>query len=307
MASTMLALMQQASVEMGLASPATVINNSAQDVVQTLGLMQAVGYELQRQWQWQAMTKEYTFTTPFYTYTGDLTANSTAVTNLSSTTGLTTTPTYFQVVGTGINNATNLSSIDAITSSAVLSQPATTSGTGVTLTFSQVKYAMPSDYDRLIDRTEWDKSQHWEMMGPETQQQWQWLKSGYISTGPRVRFSVIGGLFQIWPAIGATHTLGFEYVSNLWVTVSGGAQPTKASFTLDSDICIFPDRLMVLGTKLKYFEIKGFDTTALWRDFNMQLDLAKAHDAGSPTLSMSPRATSVLVGYENIPDSNYGA
>lgn len=307
MASTLLQLVQQASSEMGLSSPSSVINNSTQDVVQTLALLQAVGYELQRQWQWEAMTKEYTFTTTFYTYTGDLTNGSTAVTSLSSTTGLTTNPTYFQVVGSGINNATYLSSVDSATSSAVLSQAATASGTGVTLTFTQVKYAMPSDFDRLIDRTDWDKSQHWEMLGPETAQQWQWLKSGYISTGPRVRYRVLGQLFQIWPAIGATHTLGFEYVSNLWITATGGSTPTKTSFTVDTDTCIFPDRLMVLGTKLKYFEIKGFDTTALWRDYNMQLDLAKAHDAGSPTLSLAPKITSILVGYENIPDANYGS
>src|SRR5574338_1731638 len=125
MASTLLQLVQQASSERGLSSPSSVINNSTQDVVQTLALLQAVGYELQRQWQWEAMTKEYTFTTTFYTYTGDLTNGSTAATSLSSTTGLTTNPTYFQVVGSGINNATYLSSVDSATSSAVLSQAAT--------------------------------------------------------------------------------------------------------------------------------------------------------------------------------------
>lgn len=299
--------MQQASPEMGLSSPSTVVGNTTQDVVQTLALMQAVGYELQRQWQWQALTIPYTFTSVFYTYTGDLTNGSTTISNLSSTTGLTSTPSYFQVVGSGINNATDIVSVNAGAGTAVMSQAATITGTGVTLTFSQVRYALPSDYDRLIDRTDWDKSQHWEMLGPETQQQSQWLKSGYISTGPRVRYWLQGQLFQIWPALGAAHFLGFVYVSNLWVTASGGTQPTKTSFTADTDTCIFPDRLMVLGTKLKYFEIKGFDTTALWRDYNMQLDLAKAHDAGSPTLSMAPKPTSVLVGYENIPDANYGS
>jgi hypothetical protein len=193
-------------------------------------------------------------------------------------------------------------SVNSGASSAVMSQAATASGS-VSLTFTQVRYAMPSDYDRLIDRTDWDKSQHWEMLGPETAQQWQWLKSGYISSGPRVRYRVLGNLFQIWPAIGAVHTMGFEYVSNLWVTATGGASPTKTSFSVDTDTCVFPDRLMVLGLKLKYFEIKGFETAALYRDYTAQLDLAKAHDSGSPTLSFSPRQSSVLIGEENIPDA----
>ncbi len=307
MSSTLLQLVQQASVEMGLTSPSTVIGNTTQDVVQVLGLMQATGYELQRQHQWQGLTIEYQFSTVFYSYTGTTTSGSTTLSALSSTTGLTTTPTYFQVTGTGIPQSTYLSSVNAGASTAVMTNEASASGTSVSLTFTQVRYAMPSDYDRLVDRTDWDKSQHWEMLGPSTGQQWQWLKSGFISTGPRIRFRVLGNLFQIWPAIGAEHTMGFEYMSNLWVTATGGSAPTKTSFTVDTDTCVFPDRLMVLGTKLKYLEAKGFDTTAVYRDYTMQLDLAKAHDGGSPTLSFAPRPSSILIGYENIPDANYGS
>jgi hypothetical protein len=63
---------------------------------------------------------------------------------------------------------------------------------------------------------------------------------------------------------------------------------------------------MVLALKYKYFSIKGFDTTDIKRDYDMQLGIAKSSDAGSPTLSMAPRISSVLIGWENIPDSNYG-
>jgi len=307
MSATLLQLMQQASSEMGLASPSSVIGNTTQDVVQTLALMQAVGYELQRKHQWQALTVEYQFSAPAYSYTGDVTSGSTTLSNLSSTTGLTTNPTYFQVVGTGIPQNTYLVSVNSGASTAVMSQAATSSATTATLAFSQTRFALPSDFDRLVDRTDWDKTQHWEMLGPETAQQWQWLKSGYISTGPRVRFRPLGGLFQTWPPLGATHTLGFEYVSNLWVLATAATTPSKTSFTVDTDTCIFPDRLMVLGTKLKYFEAKGFDTAAYRRDYMDELDLAKAYDAGSPTLSFAPRPTSVLVGVENIPDANYGS
>lgn len=304
---TFLQLVQQAATEMGLSSPSTVIGNTNQQVVQLRNLAQAVGYELQRQHQWQALTEEYRFQSVFYTYTANTTSGSTTISTMSSTTGLTTNPTYFQVTGSGIRSDTYLNSVDAGAATAVLSQTASATGTTVSLTFSQVRYAMPSDYDRLVDRTDWDRSQRWEMLGPETAQQWQWLKSGYISTGPRVRYRVMGQLFQIWPALAAEHYLGFEYVSNQWVTATGDSSPTKTSFTVDTDTSIFPDRLMVLGIKLKYFEIKGFDTTAFFRDYNMQLDLAKSHDAGSPTLSLAPRASSVLVGVENIPDSGYGS
>jgi hypothetical protein len=173
------------------------------------------------------------------------------------------------------------------------------------LLFGKTKYAFPSDYDRPVDRTQWDKSQHWEMIGPETSQQWQWLKSGFIATGPRVRFRPLGGYFQIWPIIGASHYLGFEYISKNWVTDAAGVM--KDSFTADSDTCIFPDRLMVLGLKKKYFEIKGFDATAFTRDYVSQMDIAKANDAGSANLSFAPQPAQILVGWNQIPDSGYGS
>lgn len=303
MSATMLQLIQQAATEMGISVPTSVAGNQNQDVVQLLGLLNAVGYELQREQQWQWMTKQHLITTAYTTTTGNLTSGSAVVTGIPSTAGLSSN---YQAVGDGINNATFIESVDSGTQ-VTLSQPATENGTGVSITFSQVKYALPSDFDRVIDRTDWDKSQHWEMLGPETPQQWQWLISGYISTGPRVRYRLLDNLFQIWPALGSVHTLGFEYISNAWVRVGSATEPTLTSFTADTQTCVFPDRLMVLGLKLKYFEIKSFDTTALWRDYTRHLEIAKAADAGSPNLSFAPRISTVLIGWENIPDSGYGS
>jgi hypothetical protein len=88
--------------------------------------------------------------------------------------------------------------------------------------------------------------------------------------------------------------------------VNPGSTTAKSSFTLDADTCAFPDALMVLGLKLKYFEAKGFDTTAIYRDWCRQLDIAKANDQGSPTLSMNPRLSQVLIGVDNLPDTGFG-
>lgn len=301
----MLQLIQQATAEMGLAVPSAVATSSSVDTVQQLALLNAVGKELQREYDWQWITKEYNFVTVFYTYTGDLTEGSTTITNMSSVTGLTTTPTYFSVTGTGIMQDTYL--VTAGGATATINIPAQASGTGVSLTFTQTMYANPADFDRLKDKTNWDKSKHWEMLGPETGQQWQWLKSGFISTGPRIRFRMLGGLFQIWPPVGIDDYLRFEYISNYWVIASGGGLTTsKTAFTADTDTCVFPDRLMVAGLKHKYFQVKGFGDIYL-SDFMRQLDIGKANDAGSPTLSMSPRRTEVLITQQNVPDSGYGS
>jgi hypothetical protein len=167
-----------------------------------------------------------------------------------------------------------------------------------------VKYAFPSDYDSIVPRTQWDKSKHWEMLGPEDAQQWEWLLSGFISTGPRVRWRLFGAYFQIWPGFSNSELLGFEYRSKAWAADSGGT--AKNSFTADTDTCIYPDRLMVLMTKLKYFEAKGFDTTAMYRNWMTELETDIAQDTSYANLSFAPKPGNILIGYDNIPDSGYG-
>jgi hypothetical protein len=303
--STMLALVRQATAEMGLTLPAAVASSSSVDTVQQLALLNAAGYELQRDYQWQQITKEYRFSTVYYIYTGTTTSGSTSVTAMSSTSGLTATPSYFSVTGAGIAQDTYLAGAGG--GIVTLGQAATASGSAVSLTFSQTLYVLPSDYDRLIDKTEWDKSKHWEMMGPETGQQWQWLKSGFISTGPRLRYRVLGGFLQVWPPAGIADTVGFEYVSKNWVLAASDAvTPSKASLTLDTDSCIFADRLMVIALKHKYFQVKGFGDIYL-NEYNRALDIAKANDGASPTLSMAPRMSEVLITQQNVPDSGFGA
>lgn len=307
--STVLALVQSSLQGMGVAGygqPTTVVANTNQDIVQMLALINAEGDAFAHEKDWQAQQVQYIFSTPFYTYTGTVTSGSTSVTGMSSIVGLTATPTYFQVTGIGIPQDCFITA--AVGSTVTLAQAATASGTGVSLTFSQVLFPPTADYDRQIDRTHWDKSKHWEMLGPSTPQQREWLRSGYISTGPRVRYSYMGGYFMIWPPLGTNESLSYEYVSKYWVLATSPAllTPTKQAFTVDTDTCIFPDALMRALIKLKYFEVKGFDTTAYYRDYMTQRDLAKANDAGSQTLAMNPRPASVLIGWENIPDSGYG-
>jgi len=303
MSSTMLQLVQQASAEMGLAVPTAVASSASNDTIQQLALLNAVGNELARQYVWQALDKEYRFTTQYLATTGTWTTSAATVTGIPTTAALAAGT--WMVLGTGIPQDTYIQSVDSGTQVTLTNTP-TVAGTAATITFCKTKYAFPSDYDRPVDRTQWDKSQHWEIIGPETSQQWQWLKSGFIATGPRLRFRPLGGTFQIWPPIASNDQLGFEYISNGWVTATDGVT-VKTFFTVDTDTCIFPDRLMVLGLKLKYFEIKNFDTTALYRDYLMQLDIAKANDSGSQTLSMAPGLSTVLIDWDNIPDANYGS
>jgi len=301
MSSTMLELVQQTTAELNLAIPTYVAGNTNQDVQQILALMNRAGYDLIKEYNWQALELEYRFYTTAITTTCDTTVGTQTLTAIPSTTGLDDT---YSIVGTAIPQDTNVDTVLNSTSLTTTQQSSATS-TGQTVTFSKTIYPLPADYETITDNTHWDKTKHWQMLGPVDAQQWQWLKSGYISTGPRIRWRILGNTFQIWPPYNTDEYLGFEYRSKGWARSAANA--VKNSFTVDTDTSVLDDAVIVLLTKLKYFQIKSFDTTALQQDYTRYLNVAKANDKGSATLSFAPMPSAVLIGYANIPDSGYGS
>jgi len=303
MSQTMLQLVNQVQAELNLAVSTSVAGNPNTDVQQILALMNGAGYELLKEHDWQALQVQYRF------YTQSLTANATTV-NGSTTltfeagTDLSNVTSQWQLSGYNIPQDTYVVSANNTTKVVVMSQVATGSGTQ-SVVCAQTAYDLPDDFETITDRTHWDKTKHWEMLGPEDAQQWQWLKSGYISTGPRVRWRILDNQFQIWPIMNTQEYLGWEYRSKGWARSAAGA--IKNSFTADTDTTVLDDRIMVLYTKLKYFQIKAFDTTALMQDYQRYLTIAKANDKGAPNLSFAPYPSKVLIGYANIPDTGYGS
>ena len=304
MATSILSLAQQAMPEMNLASPTSLFGSGIQDNLTVAALFNAAGNELSREFEWNELVTELRFYMQFQILTGTVQNNSAVITGISNTAGI--TPGIYTATGTGIPNDTIVQSVDS-PSQVTLSQPLTgvVNGSTESINFCQTKYTIATDYDRQINRTQWDKTKHWEMLGPESQQQAQWLKSGYISTGPRLRWWMEGGYFNVWPPTPTAEYLGLVYISKNWANSATGTG--QSSFQADTDTCIFPDRLMVLAVKKKYFEIKGFDTTSFARDYMMHLSIAKSANVGASNLSFAPTPSQVLISIAQIPDTGYGS
>jgi len=303
MSQTMLQLVNQVQNELNLAVSTSVAGNPNTDVQQILSLMNGAGYELLKEYDWQSLQVQYRFYTKSLTANGT-TTNGSAVLIMAAGTDLSNVTSQWQLSGYNIPQDTYVVSVDNVSKQIVMSQVATGTDTQ-SVVIAQTAYDLPADFETITNRTHWDKSKHWEMLGPEDAQQWQWLKSGYISTGPRVRWRILDNQFCIWPIMNTQEYLGWEYRSKGWARSSAGV--IKNSFTADTDTTVFDDRVLVLYTKLKYFQIKSFDTTALTQDYQRYLSIAKANDKGAPNLSFAPYPSKVLIGYANIPDTGYGS
>ena len=301
MSQTMLQMVQQVCAELNLAVPSYVIGNQSQDVNQVLALMNGAGYDLVKEYDWQALQVQYRF------YTQSINCNGTTVNGstqlvIENGVDLTSVTKQWQITGNNINQDTNVVSVSGQT--ITMSQMASGTGTGA-IVLAQTAYDLPFDFETITNRTQWDKTKHWEALGPEDAQQWQWLKSGYISTGPRIRWRILDNQFQVWPPMNTNEYIGWEYKSKGYVRSATGE--VKNSFTADTDTTVLDDRVIVLLTKMKYWGIKGFDTTVVAQDYQRVLSIAKAQDKGAPNLSFAPYPSKVLIGWANIPDTGYGS
>jgi hypothetical protein len=171
---------------------------------------------------------------------------------------------------------------------------------------AQQDYDLPTGYSKLIEQTQWNRTTHWAVSGPKTSQEWSFLKGGIVSTGPWPRFRVIGNKFRLDPVPTDVNTFAFEYISSYWTLASGDTLPSKAGFTADTDTCVFRDRVIIAGTKLKWLQTKGLDTTYAEREYAIEVDKQKAQDQGAPVLQLAAQPNSFLLDWRSIPESGFG-
>lgn len=172
------------------------------------------------------------------------------------------------------------------------------------VTTTATQYALPADYDRLVNDTQWDRTSRWPGIGPTSSQTWAWLKGQLIASVPRYRFRILGNQFTVYPAPSAGRTYAFEYVSKNWIVGADGVT-YKSRFSADDDVHRYDDRLMVCLLKAKYLAAKGLDSTIVQTEFIERLELCKAHDQAAPKLSLGPQIIDPLLGMQNIVDGNW--
>jgi len=304
---TLLQIINAAQGELGLAQSATVVGNTDQTTVQMYGYANQSLEELRQAKDdgWTALQKEYNLVVnvPVVT-TGDTTANSAVITNIPSTAALLAN--YMMVAGSNIPAAARIISIDSATQ-VTMSMECTATAEGTDLTFMQDTYPEPSDFGYFINRTWWDRTNRWELLGPDSPQMDQWHRSGIVATGPRRHFRQLGALantYRIWPPpaeITAPLQLVYEYVSQDCVYVSGGVT-TSPTFANDADIPILNDRALIMAVKWRFWEQKGFDWTQKRTDYDDYVERLIARDGGRKTLSLVGRQASIFMSPSNVQD-----
>ena len=332
MSLSLLAIVQTIQDELGLQRTAQVVNSTDLQTRQIFSLVNREGRETQQNYDWTALQTEYDLhvSQPIQT-TGTVVQNNYSIFGIPTADLIGVTANNWVALGNNIPVGARIVGVGA--NSVALDMPASGSSTEINLgteggiglttesgiligvggsepiTLSRDTYPEPTDFDRFINETWWDRTNRWALLGPDSPQMDQWHRSGIVTIGPRRHFRQIGPAsvnYRIWPPPGALDTpidLVFEYITKNYVIGADGTP--KSSFTADTDTTILDDNFFILGAKWRYFQIKGFDYASMQKEYIDYIDRSYGNDGGAKTLSLVPLRYTQLVGSQQVPDGNW--
>lgn len=316
---TLLQIVNQAQAELGLPVAATVIGNADPSTAQMLAMAQKIGEEIRDTPEdgWTTMHVEFNLavSTPITGVTGNTSLNSPVITNvLPNTTGMIAGS--HAVSGANIPTAARILSVNGA-NQITLTMEATGAATSEALSFARDTYSMPADFRSYSNKTFWDRTNHWELLGPDSPQADMYHRSGIFVTGPRRHFRNVGRIpaladtWRLWPPpfeIINPIQLSFEYITTDWISLQGGAAmppspPTYAStWANDTDIPVLDDRAMIDGVKWMFWKMKGFAYLDARQDWVDLVDRLIARDGGARNLQLGRPHRSIFLGSHLVQD-----
>ena len=145
--------------------------------------------------------------------------------------------------------------------------------------------AIPTDFERMIEGTFWNRSQDRRVVGPLTPQKWQMLQTGLYNLmwdAYRIR----GNDLLMSPVPVAGDTLAYEYVSKYWLTNAAG-DTERAAWVADDDVALLDEELITLGVTWRFMKAKGLDYSEAFASYERMVERKLANDGGMAILDLN--------------------
>jgi hypothetical protein len=112
---------------------------------------------------------------------------------------------------------------------------------------------LPSNFDRFVPETFWDRTNDKLIVGPIDSVEWNSKKAAGYSGTPR--FIYRGDSVLVVPAFAGGESLAFEYVSKNWCQSSGGT--AQSAWAADTDTGILDEELLIYAGIFEYLDSEG--------------------------------------------------
>ncbi len=153
----------------------------------------------------------------------------------------------------------------------------------------------PNGFLRIFNETIFNRTLRLPLFGPMRKEQWQALKA-LPTTGPFYKYRILRGRILFNPAGVAGQLCAFEYQSSWAVTAQGNTAPNKSTFTADTDVCVFDDKVILAALQWKWLLRKGLDYAEEFRRYEMLGNNAAGRDTPHARVDLSGSSSQMIPG-----------
>lgn len=161
--------------------------------------------------------------------------------------------------------------------------------------------AVPSDFDRFVPNSFFNRSTMRGVAGPLTPQQWQALQAIPALNTVYLMYRMRTGAFLMSPTPPAGQTIAYEYVSKNWA--QSALLVAQSQFLADTDTSFLDEGLIADSLAWRFLAAKGLAYDEAKKTYTDNLDQIQGRDGGTTQLSMSPRP--INYSRVNLPDGNW--
>lgn len=145
--------------------------------------------------------------------------------------------------------------------------------------------AVPTDLDRFVPNSFFNRTTRRQVFGPITPQEWQAIQAQPALARVYLAFRERDGDFLITPTPAAGQTIAYEYVSNYWAKAVDGTP--KPAFTADTDTTYLSESLMALGMRWRWLKSRGLEYGEDLQTYERQKEQVQARDGGAGRISLT--------------------
>ncbi len=151
---------------------------------------------------------------------------------------------------------------------------------------------LPTDFDRIVVETAYNRTRTRPLAGPLLPQEWQQIQAMTANVGPTDSFYIRGNTFYITPAPAAGETIAYEYIGKYWVDTGPAPDGVgdATSFTTDLDVPLFDEEMMILDIAWRYQKSRGLPYAEDFRSAELMIADRIARDGvGKRRMSLLKR------------------
>ena len=162
--------------------------------------------------------------------------------------------------------------------------------------------AVPSDFDRMVSETFWNRTDQERVVGPVTPEEWQGLVAS-VALPIESAFQMRAGQIELYPVPTAGETYAYEYVSTQWCQSASGTGQT--AWVADTDTGLLDEELTTLGLVWRFKQSRGLDYAEDMTTYEEQVLQAMARDGTRRTARLAREIDYGAAHYPMVPEGNW--